>query len=239
VAGVGAALEACPISQRWQPTDGPGAWSSRPAYGAPCIVAILATDGSAAAFAIDPSLTGSGSLNLAIVPSDSSQPFAAVINKPDANSLRITSAPLAAPPSDQSTAAPPANQASAPSVGTGLPGGTAAALSLPSSDASLPGDASTALSSPPSSPTILEAAAPQLAATRTKDNRTQRIVAVVALFALVAAWWFVGSQPSRAPRRVGVINEERAARQRRGPARERVAGVGRFARPRSGRPRRV
>lgn len=67
-----------------------------------------------------------------------------------------------------------------------------------------------------------------------KDKRLQRIMAVALLFALTAAWWWVGGQPTRAPRLLGSIGSSEAP-----PPAIKLGGVGRFARARIGLPQRL
>lgn len=64
------------------------------------------------------------------------------------------------------------------------------------------------------------------------DNRFDRILAVMLLFAIGGGLWWIGGSPARAPRLLGSLG---------GGASDRIdrttfGGVGRFSRPRSGRP---
>lgn len=67
------------------------------------------------------------------------------------------------------------------------------------------------------------------------DSRGDRILAVSLLFLLGAGLWWVGGSPVRAPRLLGSLAGPAAA----APSRVTTGGVGRFTRPRTGRPPRL
>lgn len=67
------------------------------------------------------------------------------------------------------------------------------------------------------------------------DSRGDRILAVSLLFLLGAGLWWVGGTPTRPPRLLGSLAGEAAA----APSRVTTGGVGRFTRPRTGRPPRL
>jgi hypothetical protein len=67
---------------------------------------------------------------------------------------------------------------------------------------------------------------------RRDSDRDQRIAATVALFAIAAAWFWLAGEPSRVPRLLGSVGGGRIPRAAlEAPHR----GIGRFARPRTGR----
>jgi hypothetical protein len=66
------------------------------------------------------------------------------------------------------------------------------------------------------------------------DGRGERTMAVGLLGLLALAWWWVGGQVSRGPQLLGSLaSDDRRPRR----ATEPTGGIGRFARPRDGRPR--
>jgi hypothetical protein len=69
-----------------------------------------------------------------------------------------------------------------------------------------------------------------------KEARAPRIMAMALLFALALGWWWVGGQESRGPKLLGsMAGGQRVSTQPGLP----TGGIGRFARPRDGRPRRL
>lgn len=67
------------------------------------------------------------------------------------------------------------------------------------------------------------------------DSRGDRILAVALLFMLGTGLWWVGGSPVRPPRLLGSLAGEATA----APSRVTTGGVGRFTRPRTGRPPRL
>ncbi|MDQ1403226.1 MAG: hypothetical protein QOG03_1542, partial [Actinomycetota bacterium] len=68
------------------------------------------------------------------------------------------------------------------------------------------------------------------------DTRGERIMAVGLLLALAAALWWVGGQPTRLPRLLGSVGGGSPPDPGTGAS---LGGLGRFARPRKGRPNRL
>lgn len=235
-------LQACVTTRTWTATHGPGAWSSRPTYGAHCVVGIAATDGSAVAFSFDPSMVKGTALDLAIVPAAGATPFSVTFNKPATDSLQLATLPAAAPTT------PAVAPSAAPSSGDSQP--AAAPQSSPSA-ASFPTVSAPVLTASP--PTTVGAAprasirlvaSPPLLGASPSDKRAQRIAAVLGLLALVVGWWLVGARPARPPRLLGALAGDAGVSLAGvggsgGRTVGAVGGIGRFARPRSVRPRRL
>lgn len=99
------------------------------------------------------------------------------------------------------------------------------------------GDGGTGGSEPPS-PRLLDnprVARPIAATPAPLDSRTERIMAVSLLLMIGTALWWVGGTPTRAPQLLGSLGD----RSRPLSAGEATSGLGRFSRPRSGRPPRI
>ena len=228
-------IAACTTTQPWKATKGPGSWSSRPSYTTDCTPGIAATDGSAVAFSVSVPAGNAGVLDLAIVPTATSLPFSVTFDKPSAKSLNIN--PVAPPPPPVAEAAAPAPDATAAS-----PADTSAVVVPPApvsdSFASAPVPATPAAPSETVPTQTVQLAAAPPAGGSTSDHRGQRIAAVAGLLALVGGWWLVGARPTRAPQLLGAFAEGGAGVL--GPERPvTMGGIGRFARPRQSRPRRL
>jgi hypothetical protein len=257
---VGPVLAACPVTGAWNPSadGGPSPYDLRPGYD--CTTTVKGTfspDGSTVSF----SLTGAfafvqGTFNVAIIPDPASQPappFSMAFEAPDATSVVVTQ------PFDSSSSTEAGTATVAPDtpfVASSSPTLDSSAFAG-SSSASL--DSGAALASPPTTTAPVATkggggggtAAALPAAVHlpgVKDKRVERLMAVGLLFALGAAWWWVGGQAPRAPRLLGSLGGGRdsaidggapaAAAPASAPA-PRLGGIGRFARPRLAAARRL
>lgn len=233
---------ACPVHGSWTaPASGQGNIASAPA--ADCSSAStgkVAGDNSSISWLLPSSFQDTpGSLSIEILPNPAGQPapFSVAFAAPDTSALQPASGPPAVPP-------PPDNTAVAP-VDAGAPLTTPEAFPAPLALPNYTTPAAPAAPAAPSAPARQQVtlASPALAhLPAVADDRGHRVMAVVALFAIALAWWWVGSRPVRAPKLLGALG---AASSRVGPTLEpapaasRAAGVGRFARLHTGLPRRV
>ena len=213
----GADVRACPATSNWEPTNGPGVWSKRPAYNCAKAMAfgIASSDGAAMSWPLGPafeSAPGSGRYDVVLVPWGP-LPFRVGVVKPGPEALEVIEGTDSGPvPSDEEGRGP-------------------AAPTNPTID-SEPGTSNPAAPAPD----VVPEARPALAGGTTTPfrdtTRGQRVLAAVLLLALAGALWWFGSDQVRPARFLGSV---RSARGVAGDRAAQVRGVGRFARPRRSR----
>lgn len=240
--GAATPVLACPTTSAWAPAQA-GDWSKRPA--SDCtrvgggVPGVASTDGTTMTWKLSSAFQpGSGTYDVVLLP-QGGQFFRVPVKAPGTDALAVP--PL---PSSTTTTAPATTTTTAPvSVATSACSCVAEPPAPPDFPPSLP-------ASPPQPP-ALRAARPvttQLASGlpvrfRPPHTRGQRIMAVTLLLGLAGALWWIGGYPARAPRLLVALHGSRGATagQEGGddPGVLRVGGVGRFARPRRERPRRL
>lgn len=238
-----AAVEACPTLSSWQPADG-GSWDARPTASCSSGKApgVATSDGATVTFRLGAELARSpGNYDVVIVPREGdTDPFLASFTRPDASSVAVTPG-TASSPADAGAGAAEPSPSIEPSFDTG--GAASPAIDLgasPAIDAApAPTPPTTATTVAPLKPsasargTATSLASPPVVRRILDRDRPERLMAVGLLAALgLALWWFGGS-PVRPPRLLGSLAADAA------PVAEpvKVAGIGRFARPRDRAPR--
>jgi hypothetical protein len=210
----GADVRACPAAGPWEPTTGPGTWSSRPKFDCSAAMAFgqASGDGSAmswplgAAFAAAP---GSSVYDVVLVPWGP-LPFRVGVVRPDAGAIEVAEpGPEGGSPPARSRALPVDRGAAALRAAAPL---RFAAPRTPHSELASGGNGATAAAT---------ARGPAADSTR-----AERILAALLLFAMAGALWWFGSSSARPPRFVGSTTG------RSGQAEPVARGIGRFARPR-------
>jgi hypothetical protein len=248
VGGEGAVLAACLTGSAWQAESG-GAWINKPfpACDQGSVTGVRAADGRSWTFALAP-LLSDGIVDVTLVPgTDPALPagangstFQLTFAAPTSASLATSGAGGASPPLDLPDSALP-----------GEGGGPGASFDPPDlgSDLSLPPVAPAAAFTPslPAADQGLTATAPvvqqrnaPLAATPLEAVEEHRLLAVLILAFCGAAVLWSTQLPTPAPRRLGPWDPDSAAASGRGPLTptatpgQMAAGLGRFARERSG-----
>lgn len=243
--GTPVAIDACQpdiSAGAWQPpASNPGSFAERPKYSCSAVSAASSVD--AVAGTVTWNLPGSfqvtsGVLDVVLVPTGTT-PFQVAFEKPD----EATMTPGEAPAPEPATEPAPAPETPAGDFGTEL------AVDEPVTDLGLgapvvaaPTPTTPRRSVTPSRPTP---AVPFQRVSRPVpaiDDRGDRIFAVVVLFAISAALWWVGGQPVNAPKLLGSLGARRGQTEEGsggGGSAVAVGGVGRFARPRPARPPRL
>jgi hypothetical protein len=234
-------IVACPVHGSWTaPASGQGDISNAPA--ADCSTTStgkVAGDNSSISWLLPSSFQDApGSLSVEILPNPTGQPapFSVAFAAPDTSALQPASGPPAAPPPPDTSSSP---------AGALAPSTTPEAFPAP---VALPDYTSPAAPAAPAAPrvsprqqvTLASPAAARLPAVG--DDRGHRVMAVVALFAVALAWWWVGSRPVRTPKLLGALGAASSRLQvapAPAPSPPRAAGVGRFARLHTGLPRRI
>jgi hypothetical protein len=229
-----ASLQACKTTSTWTPTSGPGAWTARPSFGAPCAPGIISSDAKFVAFNLDATFLAAGVLDVAIVPIDGATPFSVTFDAPPADSLVANASGGSPPPTA------PSPGVTTPATIAGSPGGPVANLPRPGA----------------ASPAGAPAAAPAVAPAASSDtgsgvanrvlkiaglgdpDRGARAFALGGASAIVIGWWLTATRAAPAPRLLGALAGGGASADTndRGPA-PRVGGIGRFARTRAANPR--
>ncbi|HZU72945.1 MAG TPA: hypothetical protein VE990_09265 [Acidimicrobiales bacterium] len=244
------AVEACPVSPSatgWQ--AGGNQSGAPPDYSCSAAVAgQLSPDGSKVTFALSPSqqeAKSPGTFNLVIAPTSGS--FEAVFEVPPDSGFTVTN-----PPSPGG--GPAAGSSPADSTGVAAPAGPAPAAAGADSGALAPPLTAAAPSASPA-----PAAAPAASTTGARGSAGQGSIQPVASATpgllhgrrqqLFGVWLMVdsmivlalfGGGPARAPRLLGSLGSRAPAPEPESPSEETViGGIGRFARPRSGPPRRI
>lgn len=226
-------LTACPVAGGFTAEQN-GRWEAKPAYedDACTVEGVFADDGATVSFALDGTFVSTlGDLQAVIVPTPGDPtPFQLSFEAPRDESL-VAAGPSTGPemPAFDAGSAFGAGSGSFDSPATG-------SFDVPASDPfeapATDGPEEVAVGGVPQAPPAVTE--PVKAVT---DSRAARIMAVSLMLAIGAAFWWLASQPERAPRLLGSLGS--AARSANpAPAAGRVAaarprGVGRFARPRS------
>jgi hypothetical protein len=228
-------MVACVIHTAWTaPAGGTGDITSAPT--SDCSSASsgkVAADNSTVSWLLPSSFQdSSGALDIELEPNPagSAVPFAVSFAPPDASALQLASGPPAPalPPPAPEPAAEATATAAAPPDFSALPAAPSYSAPAPVTSVTHPS---------PVRPQVT-LASPAVHVPTVVDDRGHRIMAVVALFVLALAWWWIGSRPTRAPRLLGALAAG-ASRPGAGVPAVRSAGIGRFARMHSGVPRRI
>lgn len=235
-------LAACPSPGGFTPEQN-GRWDARPEYDeATCTVdGVFSEDNATVTFTLDSTFVGTlGDLQAVIVPKPgAAAPFQLAFEKPTNESL-VPSGPPAGesemPAFDSGAAFDEGTstfEAPAPSESFGSFESPTSSFEAPATDA--PEEVAVGETTPETPAAVTTAPAKPIS-----ENRTARYMAVGVLLAIGVAFWWLASQPERAPRLLGSLGA--AARTADpAPAAARVAavrirGVGRFARPRTAPP---
>jgi hypothetical protein len=237
-------IVACALAQPLTPpATTPGDIASAPAYDcSPASVGRVAGDDGSISFLLPSSFQSKpGELDVALLPDPGGNPFpfSVAFDSPGPHAVAASTGPAAVPPAAPTPLAAPApavpvssGSSAAPasfgsvgppfgSIGLSFPGPTASGGASPVVPAG-----SSALGAT-SRPTVVTAP-PAAAVGLPGDGRSHRIVAVALLLAITIAWWYVGSQPARAPRTLGAL----AGSDPPAPQPVHLGGIGRFRRPR-------
>jgi hypothetical protein len=226
-------LQACLPGSQWDSTQA-GQWSSKPLWDCDtnAVTGESAQSGQAFSFHFTSEFITDGVLDVILVPKGTT-PYQLAFKAPDAQTLTVIGGtdPELTPSADAGAATDPSLDLSS----AGLP----ADIALGDTGAGLTDTSSGTLGTGAVSGTgRVRAALPIKPAALAKlpDSRTERIMAVLLLLALAAALWWVGGQPTRAPRLLGsAVGGGTAAVD----VPVSLGGVGRFARQRIGRPTRL
>lgn len=222
---VGADVRACPAIGRWSPSaSNPGAWPYRAKYSCDLAMAfgVASSDGTAMSWPLGAtfeSSPGSGEYDVVLVPYGA--PFRVAVAKPGADAVEIEEPPP--PPGPAVTEPPPAAVPEPEPVAAVQP---ALAFEPPAPAPPQPA----VVAAPPVEPALPLATVPAA----THEDRGARVAAFIVLAVMTAALFWLGSQPGRTPRALGAVRVAPSE-----PAAEAVRGIGRFARPRTTRPRRL
>jgi hypothetical protein len=247
-----ATIVACPLSGDWQtPPAGAGDVSEAPGYdcASPSVGRVATNDETISWLLPSAFQTNPGELDVALVPNpnDSLIAFAVAFEPPGKGSVQAATGPPPAVVSVTTTVAPASTPTLAPSPavpsGGGLVTGGSPAFATPGFVA--PDVVTPVAATPVATPSVALAAPAQAApsvppvAVRVPDDRAHRIMAVVLLLVVGAAWWYAGSQESPAPRLLGALGDRRATPVAAVAAVDSDGGIGRFRRPRTSPARRL
>ena len=203
-------------------------WDAKPVVDPLCTPGVLDTAGTTIAFKLSGAFRDAdGAIDIAIIPTGQ-LPFEVNFDPPGAASLRTTPAPTAPADAD----APPAD------VVDFAPGDVVDGTTL------FPNPATFAFATPPTpaapNPIVSlggRATTPPVATT-TDHPTSERVAVVLILAGLLFSLWRLAGQTVRAPRLLGSLGNE-AALAASAPTEVTPAGIGRFARTRTERPRRL
>lgn len=244
------AVTACVTTSSWTAGDDQQA-SSAPSYscgGGRESVGVVSASGTSESWSLGPPFTvasgGPVTYNVALVPDPgSSTPFSTEYSKPTTSSVAIAGSPSPAPaqgapagPPDTgfgvATPTPAANfPVDIPAVVT-----PAAPAAAPPAFATSPPASASAAPAPGNMPAGGMRPQASRAAASPSGVQGRRVMAAAVLVALGAVLYLISRRPARPPRLIGAFagNAPPAA-----PPSERIGGIGRFARPRSGPPPRL
>ena len=233
---LGVTIAACPATSEWKAASA-GSWDDRPKFNCNIVgggvAGTASPDGSTMSWSLPASFQPDATTFDVVLDPQGATPFSVAVDKPGADAF-------VPPPSAPSSAAP----APAVSDQPGAPAAAPAPVPVPSAAPQAP----VGLPSPPSAPVPPPVAPtasgdntqPQVAApssAKTPEKRAERVMAVLLLFTLGGALFWLGSRPDRAPRLLGTLRAETEAVTTETTLRPR--GVGRFTRPRTAAPHRL
>jgi hypothetical protein len=226
------ALLGCLVTSAWDPVQN-GRYESAPRYD--CSSAASATiNGDAIDLQIPAGLVQNGTIDLALVPTGS-QPYSMSIDRPSDSSLVLTNVPESAAGEFGSE-----DFAFEDPLTTFMEGSGAADFSFDGGD-SLFSTGVTGAAAPAASPARRGGGRVAVPAGRVSNpfdpdaSRGERLMAVALLLMMGAGLWWIGGQPTRAPRLLGSLAGRSAAVTAVATGVVGTAkGIGRFARPRTG-----
>lgn len=234
-------IAACPTTRSWTPANG-GSLDQAPTFDCTLGAALgtVDTNASTVTWILPPSFAHDGAVDVALVPAAGAAPFNAPFQAPADGAVDVA-APETPPASPDESPAATDQPTATPSAGGAAAVGTPPLGDVPSF-APAPADPSVApAASSPSAPAS-RASAPRRAArpiavtgTGAADRRGPRILAVALLLALAAGCYRLSVMQ---PRPLRAIVTLRSATRTETP-KTRSRGIGRYARPRDGRPRGV
>jgi hypothetical protein len=216
----------------------PGAWETKPAYDSDrCTLGQFSVDGTTLTFFLVPDRQNvDGIYNLVIIPdptlkNEANTPFSVTFERPGHEAMHVDE-PIGDvtpedPPVDFGTQPPPVDDGAltAPFVAP-FSNTTTPTFSVPTTPTTVAKPKRPRVNLPPAG------AVPAVAVPG--DGRGERTMAVGLLGLLGLAWWWVGGQVSRGPQLLGSLaGDDRRTKRDTEP----TGGIGRFARPRRGRPR--
>jgi len=244
-------IAACPTTAQWAPTDG-GSLDQAPAFDCTSGVALGTVDTTASTITwlLPTSFVRDGAVDVALVPAAGASPFSAPFEAPAAGAVDVS------PTSDESasTAGSPSSADGSASSSTDAPSDAGAAGSLGTGTAfpsdvtsSAPAVGPSVATAAPASPAPSTATRPAGGASTGRavrpigvvpgvaDRRGPRILAVALLLALAVACYRLAIMEPRPVR--AIVTRRSAPPAEAPPAAGR--GIGRYVRPREGRPRGV
>lgn len=249
----GTGISACITTSVWDGV-GYGQWSTRPTYDCqglsaqgtvsveesrltpPIAGSEVVQEGDfvvwelPAVFQISP-----GVIDVALVPFGTPTAWSVTFRSPDDDSFALTSE--AAADAGGPFGPPPGLEIRSASAPGEEPGPEPSRPVAPSSASSAA--AGRAATPEPAEGLPAQAFLDDLARAAVPDSRWERMLAVVLLFGLGAAWWWIAGRPARLPRLLGSLGERRPHSVVIAAATITVGGIGRFARPRDSRPARI
>lgn len=238
-----ARISACAVHAPWLAPDGggPGAWEQRPRHETDCVRGQFSTDGSKVIFDLGRERQVSeGLFDLAIVPDPTAAPehdapFSITFDPPRQESLVPGEADDPEKPPQAPEAPEPADEdspAEVMQVDLSPFGEATLSVALPAAPFGI--DVPTTTSTSPPQVGLPPSRTRAVARSLPTDRRSVRVMAVALLLALGLWWSWVGGQWKAVSRLLGATaRPDPSASQDAEP----VDGIGRFARPRSDRPR--
>ena len=219
----------CLATSPWDAVQN-GRYDSAPKYD--CASAASATlNGDVIELQIPSGLVTAGTIDIAIVPTGS-QPFSLSLDRPSDTSLMLTNVP------ESSTEFSEESFAFEDPLTTFIEEGGAADFAFESGDSLFSTGVtggSTSVAAPASRPGRVAVPAGRVSNPFGPDaSRGERIMAVLLLLAMGGALWWVGGQPTRAPRLLGSLGAGAVTIDPAVAGASTPKGIGRFARPRLG-----
>lgn len=228
---------ACPALSSFEPVEG-GSWNDRPAHDCErmSLSGRLAADGTAMEFTIPQGFVPFGErvLDIVLLPAPGSgDPFSLFFEAPGEDSLVVTQGQELPPPAPE---LPELDPLTLPTIAdTGSFSGDTGSF-----DVDLPPAPADEVAAPPTAPTELgSGAAPSPIADILepfRESRIARIICVLVLLGMGAAFLVFGGQPIRSPRLLGALAGDAPVLLDRSPT---GRGIGRFRRERSAAPPRL
>lgn len=232
---------ACPALSEFEPVEG-GSWNDRPAHDCErlSLTGRLSADGTAMEFTIPQGFVPFGErvLDIVLLPAPGSgDPFSLIFAPPGDDSLEVTQGQELPPPPPELPDPDPLSlpTISDPVVDFGGDSGSGS-FDVGSPSVALPDDVAA-----PEAPTELGGgqSAPSPIADifePFRESRTARIICVLVLLGMGAAFLLYGGQPIRSPRLLGALAGDAAVLVDQSPT---GRGIGRFRRERAGAPNRL